>query len=58
MRGKNGKVPWNQLGKISWNIERVLGTAGKGIAVEMDLGRHYPHLELGNIRMLLILITN
>ena len=51
-------APWNQQGKILWNIERVLGKAVKGIAVEMDLGRHYPHLEFGNIRILLIFITN
>ena len=48
----------DQQGKILWNIERVLGKAGQEIAVEMDLGRYYPHVELIKVRMLLILITN
>ena len=45
---KKGKALWNQQRKILWNIKRVLGKAGKGKAVEMDPGGHYPHLDLGN----------
>ena len=40
------------------DIERVLGKAVKGTAVQMDLGGHYTHLESGIIRMLSSSITN
>ena len=56
--GKKWEGAVEPAGKDLWNIERVVGEAEKGIAVEMDLERHNLHLELGNIRMLLILITN
>ena len=29
--------------KILWNIGRVLVKAGKGMTVEINLARHYPH---------------
>ena len=37
---KKEKVLWNQQRKILWKIKRVLGKAGKGIAIEIDLGGH------------------
>ena len=37
---KKGKALLNQQRKILCNIKRVLGKAGKVIAIEMDLGGH------------------
>ena len=48
---KKGKAPRNQQRKILRNIERALVKTGMGMAVEIDLGRHYSHLELENIRI-------
>ena len=32
----------------------MLGKAGRGIAIEMDLGRYYPHLEIGKFDHVII----
>ena len=48
-RYKNWKASWYQQRNISCNIKIMLDKTGNGI--EMDLGGHQSHLELGSITM-------
>ena len=41
--------------KMLWGINGVRGKSGKGKSIEIDRKRHLSHLELGSIRMVLIL---
>ena len=44
----------NQQSKMLWGIKGVRGKTGKGKSIEINRERRKSHLELENIRMVLI----
>ena len=54
MPQKPCNAPENQQSKMLWGNKGVQGKTGKGKSIEIQRERHWSHLELGGITIVLI----